>query len=132
VTTEVERATYPLGAPPGIPIPFDIGEPKGLFITSIGSSASALKTLTSTWEVIVLYATVDCVVAFGSDPTLNLTEDTVKTDHQFVPAHSPVTIKLPDYRFKVIRIGAEDGKLYVQNYRRWQALTTEALNSRIG
>lgn len=130
--TEVEKSVYPLGAPPGSPIPFDVGEPNGLFITSISDEASAEKTLTSTWELVVLLSTIECVVGFGSAVSLDLTEDEAKTDHQYVPANTPVSIKLPASKFKVIGIVAgETGKLYVQNYRRWQALSTEALSTRI-
>lgn len=127
-----EQQVYPLGVPPGNVVPFDLGDPIGLFITSIADTASALRTMDDEWELVVLYATAQCIIAFGADPTLTIAENAVKEDHQIIPEYFPIAIKLPDHRFKVIGTEAGvTGKLYVQAYRRWQALTTEALATRL-
>ena len=120
MTTEAEESAYPLADPRGVPIPFDIGDPEGLWIAAIGVAASSEKTLPSGWEIVVLYATQDCVIGFGNNITLNLTADVEKADHQMVPAGYPVTIRLPSLKFKVI--GTVAGTLYIQKYRRWKAV----------
>lgn len=125
-----DDAVYPHSEPTGKAIPFDVGEPTGLYITAFVAAASAERTLSAAWEIVVLYATEDCVIGFGSGVTLTLAQDVVKANHQFVPKQTPVSVKLPSNLFKVIRVSA-DGILYVQNYRRWQALSTELLQARI-
>ena len=121
MTTAAEAAVYPLSDPRGNIIPFDVGAPEGVWITAIGAAASAEKTLPSTWSLVVLWSTVDCLVGFGSAITLNTTQDTEKVDHQYVPANVPCTIALPSLKFKVIRTGTVDGILYVQKYRVWRS-----------
>lgn len=116
---------YPLSTPDGKQIPYDLGEPTGLWITAFVAAASAEKTLPSGWEIVVLFANADCVVAFGEDVTLNLNVDEEKVNHQYVPAFTPISIKLPSLKFKTIRV-SEDGTLYIQKYRKWQGLTNQA------
>lgn len=132
MATEAEKSVYPNSTPSGEAIPYDVGEPKGLWITPFATAASAEKELPVSWEdqIVVLYATEDCVIAFGDSVTLNLNQDVEKLDHQLIPRQTPVSIKLPARKFKTIRISA-DGLLYIQRYRRWQALSTEELQTRI-
>lgn len=120
--TEAEKQVYPLSDPRGIPLPFDVGAPEGLWITSVAVAASAEKTLPATWDLVVLYATVDTVIGFGVGVALTLAADVEKVDHQFVPANTPVSIKLPNVKFKVMSAnGVSTGFLYVQKYRVWRA-----------
>lgn len=129
--TEAEKSVYPHSSPAGKEIPYDVGDPSGLFIVDFTGAASAEKDLGSDWEIAVLYATEACVIGFGASVTLNLNRDVVKLDHQIIPKDTPVSVKIPNSKFKVIGISAS-GILFVQRYRRWQALTTEALQTRIG
>ncbi len=79
-----------------------------------------------------LIATVDTIVGFGAGIALTASVDTEKVDHIFVPAEIPTSIKLPAVKFKVISAdGLSVGKLYLQKFRRWQALSTEVLQTRI-
>lgn len=113
---------YPLSDPRGIPLPFDVGAPEGLWITAVGVAASAEKDLPDTWDIVVLYATCDTIVSFGSGVILTTAVDVAKTDHQFVPAHTPVAIELPSDKMKTISAdGVSVGTLYVQKYRKWKA-----------
>lgn len=132
MTTEAEAGVYPLSSPDGQPIPFDVGHPNGLFIVTVAVAASAEKTLPDTWELVTLLATVDTIVGFGAAVALTLAEDVEKVDHVFVPAGVPTSIKVPAVKFKTISAdGVSVGKIYMQKFRRWQALTTESLQSRI-
>lgn len=129
--TEAQQGVYPLSGPQGEPIPYDIGDPQGLFITSIANAvASAEKTLPATYDVVTIYATVDCIIGFGAGVVLTLGEDADKVDHLIVPAKTPVSIRVPNAKFKVIGCTAA-GKLYVQRFRKWQSTSTQTLTGKI-
>lgn len=128
--TQAEEQVYPLATPEGKDIPFDVGDPIGLFITAFTTGASAEKTLPTGFQIGVLYSTADMVIAFGTGVTLNLTPDVEKVDHQFVPAGTPVSIHFPASAFKTIGV-ATSGTLYIQGYRRWKALSQEVQQTRI-
>lgn len=128
--TEAEKSTYPLATPTGESIPFDIGLPEGLMLVDFVTAASGEKILPSDWEVVVFFATEYCVIAFGTGVTLDLTRDVAKVNHAIIPKETPVSLKVPDAKFKVIR-WTTDGTLFIQKYRRWQALATEVLQKRV-
>jgi len=121
--TQPEASAYPLSATRGVPLPFDIGRPEALFITAVGVAASAEKEVPHVdWELVVLYATVDTIIMFGDAVTLTTTVDEIKENAQFIPSLSPVSIMLPDGKFKTISAdGVSTGLLYIQKYHIWKA-----------
>lgn len=132
MTTEAEKSVYPLATPSGDSIPYDVGDPDALWISDFTAAASAEKELPATWldSICVLYASEACVVGFVDTLTLNLNVDTEKTKHLLLPKETPTSIKIPNRKFKMIGVSAA-GKLYIQKFRRWQALTTETLQTRL-
>lgn len=125
--TEAEKAIYPLSDPNGESIPYSIGDPQGLFIVSVANgAASAEKELPSDWEIVTIWSTVDAIIAFGDAVALDVTEDVEKENHLILPSKAPVSIRVPEIKkFKTWGLGAA-GKIYIQRFRRWQALSVES------
>ncbi len=128
----VEEQAYPHASPDGKEIPYDVGDPIGLWIHAFTSAQSAEVTLPTTWETVVLYSPDEpLLVAFGDGVTVSLAAGAAKTNTQYIPAATPVSVRLPSNKFKSISVSGDSGSLYIQAYRRWRALSTEAQQTRI-
>lgn len=130
MATDAEKQVYPNATPDGKTIPYDIGRPLGSWIASfLSASASAGLAFPTDWELVVLYATENCMIHFAEDEgdaEAEVATGTVLEDHQFVPKFTPISIILPYNGFSVRGLGA-NGTLYIQAYKRWQGVSINAL-----
>ncbi len=125
-------ARYPISTPTGEAIPLDVVRPvSALRKTFASGAATAAIALTSTIDVIIVYATQDMWVAFAaSAPVAAVPADgTLTADLFFVPAGMHMTISPPIGKRSISLIGdTAAGIAYIQLLENWSAL---ALSSQL-
>ena len=120
---------YPLSAPDGSSIPFDLGYPSGLVIISVAVAASAALELPVDANLATFFSSCDCVVSFGdASPSAVLTEGVFSSLHIHIPANSSVALQIPAQFISVISAdGVTEGKLYISVFEPWEGLGKDLL-----
>ena len=131
--SERGQQQYPNSDASGNPIPFDVGDPYGMFIDSIGIAASSAIVIPNTDNltlIAVFIATCRCIISWdGTDPVT--TEEVFKTNQAIIPIGSHKLL-LPGLSIKNISAdGSSTGKLYCMVYRAWKAGGVEVMKNSI-
>jgi len=119
---------YPFSTADGKAIPLDIIRPMGLIIKTF-TIASASFTIPTDAVVGVLYSTSPCVVRFGTDISLPVTDGAEIADAVLVPAEMAVTVALTAGTAYVHGL-IESGTLYIQLIEQWAGLALSKQYSR--
>jgi hypothetical protein len=117
---------YPHSAPDGTPIPFDIVRPLGLIRQDFTAVASAEIAIPTNAELLLLMATQECLMQL--DGVVAIPANGVHTLGLIaIPGATAVVIE-PNgaLTFSVIRLGSDDGTLYVQTITKWKDLRKTA------
>lgn len=109
---------YPLTTPDGIPIPLDLIRLNGLGHISF-TNADKEFTIPAEVEILVLYATEDCIIALDAAATIPA-DETYTENRMIVPSEQILVIdKNGAEVLHAIRVSA-DGELWVIGVRAWQ------------
>ena len=128
----VEETLYPLSTPGGASIPFDLGEPIGLFpidFTDVDAEAT-LPDPDDGYDVAVLLSNEDVILRIGGAVTT--TNETLLTNAVYVPADVPTAVKISGTAAHVMAPGSGDtGRLWIQYFRKWASLSKDVLQDRM-
>jgi len=123
---------YPHSSLSGQSLPFEVGDPYGMFIDSIAVAASAGVAIPNDDDltlVALCLATVRCIISWDGVAPVT-TEQSFKTNQAIIPAGGVHKLLLPGLTIRNISAdGTSTGKLYVQVYRAWKSGGVEALKT---
>lgn len=121
---------YPLSTADGQAIPLDVIRPNSSvsisFITSAGSTALSLP---ASVEIMVVYATQDCLIQFATSAAAATAyvNGTIKTDSIFVPASTLMVISpIPEKVSFSIRGITADGNAYINFLEKWSGMSLQS------
>lgn len=121
---------YPLATADGQAIPLDVVRPNSsvqiALLTGAGSAALSLPTST---EVMVVYATQDCLIQFATTAAAAtaFVAGTIKTDSIFIPASTIIVLSpVPEKTsFSLIAISAA-GSAYITFLEKWSGMALQS------
>ena len=121
---------YPLSTSDGQAIPLDVIRPNSsvqiALVTGAGSAALSLPTST---EVMVVYATQDCLIQFATTDAAAtaFVAGTIKTDSIFIPASTIIVLSpVPEKTsFSLIALSAP-GSAYITFLEKWSGMALQS------
>jgi hypothetical protein len=112
---------YPFSTQDGKAIPLDIVKPLALFPVTINDGAVNDFTLPEGFELVNIYATMNCILRIGATITAVVNE-TELSNSIFVPSDVPMDIVMVPGPCAVWGVAGAAGTLYITAIQQWGAL----------
>ena len=121
---------YPLATADGQSIPLDVVRPNSSVQLTIATGAGSTSlSLPASTEVMVIYATKDCLIQFAESAAVATpyTSGTIKADSFFIPASTLMVLSpIPEKTsFSLIAL-AEAGIAYINFLEKWSGMALQS------
>lgn len=120
---------YPLSTPEGVAIPLDIMRPYGYLRKGFSTVVSSNIPIPDELEIVLLYATEDCLVTFGGNAEASV-DGIMQLNTVFIPKDMRICVA-PTSTFFTVRGDALSGQLSVQFIDKWAGLVIQNRLKRI-